>query len=250
VTNVTDRDIAVVTGAGRGIGRGIALRLAADGFAVAVADIIDDAEQVAKEITAAGGVARAFTIDITSDESVAAGRALIHDTLGVPSVLVNNAGWQEHHYFKDTDSAFWNKIVDINYVGTLRMSHAFLGDLAAAGNKGRIINISSDAGRVGSMRETPYAGAKGAIIAFTKSLARETARDLTTVNCVCPGPTDTPLLRLAPEASITALIRAVPFRRLAEPADIANAVAFFAAPAAHYVTGQVLSVSGGLTMAG
>jgi 2-hydroxycyclohexanecarboxyl-CoA dehydrogenase len=242
--------VAVVTGAARGIGEGIALRLAEDGWKVAVVDILDGAADVAAAITSSGGTAAAFKVDITQTESVVRGRQDIIDQLGQPSVLVNNAGWEEIRKFEEGDDEFWEKIVAINYLGTLRMCREFLEDLKAAGDRGRFINIASDAGRVGSTGEAPYSGAKGGIIAFTKTLAREVARYGPTANVVCPGPTETPLMKEQPEALMASLVRAVPFRRLAKPADIANAVSFFASARTNYVTGQTLSVSGGLTMAG
>jgi len=189
-------------------------------------------------------------VDVTDSESIAELRTDVHDTVGVPSVLVNCAGWDEFGMFAETDRAFWEKVVAINYLGVVGMCHAFLPDLSAAGSDARVVNIASDAGRGGSMGETVYAGAKGGVIAFTKSLARETARDGVTANVVCPGPTDTPLFGGFPEKIRTALVKAIPMRRLADPSDVAHAVAYFASPGAAYVTGQVLSVSGGLTMNG
>jgi 2-hydroxycyclohexanecarboxyl-CoA dehydrogenase len=242
-------DVAVVTGAARGIGRAIAERLAADGLHVAVADVATtEAEVVAASITAAGGRASAVEMDITDSHSVEAAREQVHAELGVPRVLVNNAGWNRLGFFSSTDAALWEEIVSINYLGTVRTCHTFLADISAAGADGRVINISSDSGRVGSMGEIVYSGAKGGIIAFSKGLAREVARTGATVNCVCPGPTDTPLLRAQEQKLVDDLIRAVPFRRLAQPSDIANAVSFFASQRSGYITGQTLSVSGGLTM--
>jgi 2-hydroxycyclohexanecarboxyl-CoA dehydrogenase len=165
-------------------------------------------------------------------------------------VIVNNAGWDEIRPFMDNDRDFIRKVVAINYLGPVTVTQAFLRGMIDAGAGGRVVSIASDAGRVGSTGETVYAGAKGGIIGFTKSLAREMARHQVTVNCVCPGPTDTPLFHQQPEKMREALIRAIPFRRLGQPADIAHAVRFFASDGASFITGQVLSVSGGLTMAG
>ena len=183
-------------------------------------------------------------------ESVAALREDVLASVGAPSVVVNCAGWDEFGMFAETDRAFWEKVVAINYLGVVAVCHAFLPELKAAGGDARVVNIASDAGRGGSMGETVYAGAKGGVIAFTKSLARELARDGVTANVVCPGPTDTPLFGGFPDKIRTALVKAIPLRRLADPSDIAHAVAYFASPGAAYVTGQVLSVSGGLTMNG
>ena len=167
-------------------------------------------------------------------------------------VAVNNAGWDELKPFLETDEAFWAKVLEINFTGGLRVTHAVLPGMVDRG-WGRIVNVASDAGRVGSSSEAVYSGAKGGLIAFTKTVARETARRGVTANAVCPGPTRTPLLEsMTAEGGgrlIDALTRAVPMRRLAEPADVAAAVAFFTSERAGFITGQTLSVSGGMTMA-
>lgn len=239
--------IAVVTGAASGIGRAIAVALARNGAAVVAADRdLSGAEQVA----AAHEAIMACYLDLTSAESIAAARDEVSARLGAASILVNAAGWDEPGPFLETGEEFWRQVVDINYLGHVRVCHAFLPPMIAAGGGGKIVNIASDSGRVGSSGETVYAGAKGGVIAFTKSLAREVARQQITVNCVCPGPTDTPLFRSLPENLQAALIRAIPFRRVGQPEEVADAVLFFASDMARYVTGQVLSVSGGLTMAG
>lgn len=240
--------IAVVTGSASGIGRAIATRLAADGFRLALLDINrEQLEAAAAEI--GGDRAAAFGADVTDQAGIAQARQQIHDRLGRPTVVVNCAGWSVLQPFVENDMAFWQKAIAINLMGAITVTRAFLDDLLEAG-VGRVVNIASDAGRVGSTGETVYAAAKGGVIAFSKSLAREMARKGITVNCVCPGPTATPMLMMQDQKRIEALIRAIPMRRLAEPADIAGAVAYFASPAAAYVTGQVLSVSGGLTMGG
>lgn len=248
---MTANTIAAVTGAGSGIGRGISLRLAEDGYAVAVLDLdADTAADTAATITAKGGRALALQLDVTDAAAVARAASAVASGLGSVHAVVNCAGWDEVHPFMDTGPEFWDRVVRINYLGVVAVSQAFARLMIERGEGGRIVNISSDAGRVGSSGETVYAGAKGAIIAFTKSLARELVRHRITVNCVCPGPANTPLLKRQPEKIQEALLRAIPFRRLAEPEDVAHAVSFFVSEGAGYITGQVLSVSGGLTMAG
>ncbi len=242
---------ALVTGAGSGIGRAIAQKLAECGAMTLVTDLRGEAAaEVADAITAKGLKAKSYAMDICDPAAIAAVKdSLAADGL-LPDVLVNNAGWDILQPFVQTTPDFWRKVVDINYMGPINVSHAFIGHMIETGNGGRIVNISSDAGRVGSSGETVYAGAKGAVIAFTKSLARELARYKINVNCICPGPTDTPLFHANPEKVNEALVKAIPFRRVAQPSEIAGPVAFFASPEASYVTGQVLSVSGGLTMVG
>jgi 2-hydroxycyclohexanecarboxyl-CoA dehydrogenase len=231
---------AVVTGAASGIGQAVALGLAGRGAAVIAADRdLDGAKRTASRSDAV----RAQFADVTDDASV---RTLCRESLsqlGHVDIVVNAAGWDRAAPFLDTDEAFWRDVVDINYLGQVRMAHAFLPPMIEAGG-GKVVNLSSDAGRVGSSGETVYAGAKGGVIAFTKSLAREMA------NCVCPGPTDTPLFAAQPERVRQALEHAIPFRRIATPEEVADAVLFFASDMARFITGQVLSVSGGLTMAG
>jgi 2-hydroxycyclohexanecarboxyl-CoA dehydrogenase len=240
--------IAVVTGSASGIGRASAERLAAEGFDLALLDI--DQEQVQATARAIGGVrAIACHVDITDHAALLSVRARILAELGSPAVVVNCAGWSVVQPFMANDAAFWRKAVEINLMGTIAVTRTFLDDLIADGS-GRVISIASDAGRVGSTGETVYAAAKGGVIAFSKSLAREMARHGVTANCVCPGPTATKMLLVQDPKRIEALTRAIPMRRLAQPEDIAGAVAYFASPSAAYVTGQVLSVSGGLTMAG
>ena len=247
---LTDR-VAVVTGAASGIGRGIAQRLARQGAQVAIADLdADGAAETVAQIEEAGGRAAAFETDITDMEALARLRDGVRSTFGTASILVNNAGWDRIMPFLETTPDFWRKVVDINYLGPVAVTHTFVNDMVAEEVEGSVVSIASDAGRVGSLGETVYAGAKGGIIAFTKSLAREVARNNVNVNCVAPGPTDTRLFYEQPEKVRNALIRAVPFRRLGQPDDVAAAVAFLASDEASYITGQVLSVSGGLTMSG
>src|SRR4051794_2171718 len=234
----------MVTGGARGIGRGIVLALAAAGRKVAVADLLEDeAEATARE---AGGIA--VRLDVTDPDSVTAAV----ERIGPVDILVNNAGWDEARPFLETDEDFWDRVIDINFKGGLRTTRAILPGMVERG-WGRVVNIGSDAGRVGSSMESVYSGAKGGVIAFTKTIAREVARSGVTANVVCPGPTETAFLdRIAGEGGdklVESLTRAVPMRRLGQPEDVAAAVAFLASEEAGYITGQTLSVSGGLTMA-
>lgn len=247
--------VALVTGGGRGIGRQICLALAGRGARVAVADVRGpEAAAVAAEVGELGVAGLGVTMDVTEASSVQAGIARSVAELGSVDVLVNCAGWDELKPFLDTDEAFWDRIVEINFKGTLRTTHACLPAMIESG-WGRIVNIGSDAGRVGSSLEAVYSGAKGAVIAFTKTIAREVARAGVTANAVCPGPTATPLLDEIVDASadgdrvINAMTRAVPMKRLGQPQEVAAAVCFLASEEAGFITGQTLSVSGGLTMA-
>jgi 2-hydroxycyclohexanecarboxyl-CoA dehydrogenase len=235
------RRLAVVTGAASGIGRASALELGRRGCVVVAADIEETGTQEA---------GHPFRVDVADPAAVSAFAHAVLSEFGAPEVVVNCAGWDETRAFVETDPAFWDRVVRINYLGVVAVTHAFLAPMIEARIPGRIVYVSSDAGRVGSSGETVYAGAKGGVIAFTKSVAREVARHGITANAVCPGPTDTPLFRAQPERLQEALVKAVPMRRLATPEDIARAIAFFADPESGYITGQVLSVSGGLTMAG
>ncbi len=244
-------DVAIITGAGSGIGRAIALRLASSGWHVVVADRDPNGGRETVRLVGQGGAnAVWFEVDVASTESVSAFRSWYLDRFEAPSVLVNCAGWDRTMPFLETTPEFWAQVVGINYLGTVAMCHAFLREMVDHRVRGHVVNIGSDAGRVGSSGETVYAGAKGAVISFTKSLAREMARHEINVNCVCPGPTDTPLFYEQPERIREALVRAVPLRRLGSPDDVAGAVSFLVSDQASYITGQVLSVSGGLTMAG
>jgi 2-hydroxycyclohexanecarboxyl-CoA dehydrogenase len=243
-----DDKIVIVTGAGQGIGRAIAEKLTAEGATVVVTDVN---ESTAKETAdALGGQAVGIHADVTSRESVDAMVQQVVDRFGRVDVLVNNAGWDKAGPFVDSDPADWDRVIQINLYGVLNTSKAVLPIMAEQGS-GTVVNLASDAGRVGSSGEAVYSAAKGGVIAFTKASAREMARHQVNVNCVCPGPTDTALFASMggdnPKLR-EALTRAIPFRRLAEPTDIANMVAFFASDEAAYITGQTVSVSGGLTM--
>lgn len=242
--------VAFVTGGGGGIGGAVCRALVADGCRVAVADLsVEHAQPVADEV---GGLAVA--LDVRDPASVDAAVSGAVDGLGPIDVLVNCAGWDELRPFLDTDEAFLQKVLDINLAGPIRVTRAVLGGMVER-RWGRVVSIASDAGRVGSSLESVYSGAKGGVIAFMKTVAREVARSGVTANSVCPGPTDTPLLAGIVDASsdgarvIEAMTKAVPMKRLGTPEDVAAAVAFLASDAAGYITGQTLSVSGGLTMA-
>ncbi|MGO1259579.1 MAG: SDR family NAD(P)-dependent oxidoreductase [Brachybacterium sp.] len=241
--------ICIVTGAASGIGKGIATRLTADGAIVVVADLDETAaRRVAAEL---GGDTLAVPVDISDRVSVDAMTTQVIERFGRIDVLVNNAGWDKVGPFLEQDPALWDRIIGINLYGTLHCCQSVVRVMTEQGH-GTVVNIASDAARVGSSGEAVYSACKGGIVAFTKTLARESARAGITANVVCPGPADTPLFASISEDSPTlraSLERAIPLRRLAQPEDLANAVAFLASPASGYITGQTLSVSGGLTMA-
>ena len=229
--------VAVVTGGASGIGRATVDLLLAAGSRVYIADL-NESE----------GPARFLRTDVTDDEAIARLTETVLAEAGAPDVLVNAAGWDEIRPFVESDIDFIEKILRINLLGCMKVTRSFLPAMIETG-RGRVINVASDAGRVGSSGESAYAGAKGGVIAFSKSVARETARAGLRVNCVCPGPTDTPLFATLPEKLRSALQRAIPIGRLARPEEVAQAIFFFASRRSAYVTGQTLSVSGGLTMA-
>ena len=245
---------ALVTGGGRGIGRAIALGLAEEGAQVAVLDILtDNAESVRREIETLGVKGLALAADLTRRAQVTLAVEEMLGQWGQIDILVNNAGWDKLEPFLESEEETWDRIIAINFKALLYVSKAVLPHMAGRGT-GKVISIASDAGRVGSMGEAVYAGTKGAIIAFSKTLAREMARHRITVNVVCPGLTETPLLQGIRQQSpkservIDAVTRAIPLGRVGQPEDVAGAVVYLASPAADYVTGQTLSVSGGLTM--
>jgi len=241
--------VAFITGAGRGMGRAISERLAAEGARVAVADI--DKDSAAAVASGLGGDAHAVHVDVTEAASIAAAVEQVTAALGGIEVLVNNAGWDRMAPFVETDETLWDRLIDINLKGVLHTCRIIVPGMTERGG-GRIVNVSSDAGRVGSTGEAVYSATKAGVIGFTKTLAREVARHGVTVNAVCPGPTATPLLEemigAGNERLIDSLQRAIPLGRLGRPEDVAAAVAFLASDDASFITGQTLSVSGGLTM--
>lgn len=246
-----DGKTAVVTGGASGIGRATAETLARAGAHVVIGDLDQDkGATVAAAIRDGGGRASYFLLDVTSLDSVGAFAKAVEDRGLEVDIVVNVAGWGKIQPFMENSPDFWRKVIDLNLFGPVAVTHAFLGGMIARGRGGKVITVASDAGRVGSGGETVYAGAKGGAIAFGKSLAREMARYKINVNSVCPGPTDTPLLAAVPEKHQEAFIKATPMRRLGKPAEIADAVLFFASSESDFITGQVLSVSGGMTMVG
>ena len=249
-----DRSV-IVTGGANGIGAAIARRLAQEGCAVGILDLDAAAgEKVAGEIKAGGGRASLHLVDITDYDAVLRAVESFEAAFGPVAFLVNNAGWDRAASFLDTTPDFWRKIVAINLFGPLNVNHIILRGMAARGF-GRVVNIASDAGRVGSSGEAVYSACKGGIIAFTKTLARELVGKGVILNTLCPGPTDTAILRSfleGPDGSRIAegLKRAIPMKRLGVPEDYPGLVAFFLSDDAAYITGQTISVSGGLTMHG
>jgi 2-hydroxycyclohexanecarboxyl-CoA dehydrogenase len=247
--------VAFVTGAGGGIGRAIAWHLAAREVAVGVTDLdAAAAAAVADAIRAQGGKAVAAEADVTRVDTLESARATVESELGPVDLLVNNAGWDRLEPFMENDPALWDRLIAINLKGPLWVTRVVLAGMLERG-AGRVVNVASDAGRVGSLGEVVYSACKAGVIGFTKALARETARRGITVNCVCPGPTETALLdevRATERGAkiMQAVGRSIPLGRFGTPEDVASAVAYFASDEAAYVTGQVLSVSGGLTMAG
>jgi 2-hydroxycyclohexanecarboxyl-CoA dehydrogenase len=251
----TDQTV-IVTGGGGGIGGATCRRFAAEGAKVAVFDLnLQAAQAVAEGILAQGGRAQAYACDIADRATVDAAVAATEADLGPVDVLVNNAGWDVFLPFTKTVPAQWDKLIAINRIGALHLHHAVLPGMVAR-RRGRIVNVSSDAARVGSSGEAVYAACKGGLVAFSKTLAREHARHGITVNVVCPGPTQTALFEDYktgagnPEKLVEAFTRSIPLGRIGRPDDLPGAILFFASDDAGYCTGQVLSVSGGLTMAG
>jgi 2-hydroxycyclohexanecarboxyl-CoA dehydrogenase len=250
-----DGKVAIVTGGAKGIGSAIAGRLVEEGAGVAIFDLDrENGEKRAAELTAMGRPSEFFGVDISDYDAVVAGVAQAEQALGPVGILINNAGWDRIEPFMQNAPDLWPKLIGINLMGPIHMTRAVLVGMVER-QSGKIVSISSDAGRVGSTGEAVYSAAKGGIISFTKTIAREMARYKINVNAVCPGPTQTALLAEITGGEqggkvIDAMVRGVPFRRLAQPADIAPAAVFFASSDADYITGQVISVSGGLTMSG
>ena len=245
---------ALISGGGGGIGRAVALALAQSGANVAVADIAkENAERVKDEAQKLGVTAMACPVDLTKKAEVDRMVEEICARFGRIDILVNCQGWDRLEPFVESNEETWEKLLAINFKSVLYTARAVLPKMIAQ-NFGKVVNISSDAGRVGSSWEAVYAGAKGAVIAFSKTIAREVARYKINVNVVCPGLTETPLLQAVRGQSeqtakiIDAVTKATPFRRPAQPEEIAEAVLFLTSPSATFITGQTLSVSGGLTM--
>jgi 2-hydroxycyclohexanecarboxyl-CoA dehydrogenase len=246
---------ALVAGGGGGIGRAVALALAGAGANAAVADIAkENAEKVSNEVRAFGVDGIACAVDLTRRTDVERAVGEVTSRFGRIDILVNCQGWDRLEPFIESSEETWEKLLAINFKSVLYTAKAVLPGMISQGSGGKLINIASDAGRVGSSWEAVYAGAKGAVIAFSKTIAREVARYKINVNVVCPGLTETPLLNAVRTQSeqtakiIDAVTKATPFRRAAQPEEIAAAVLFLASPAAQFITGQTLSVSGGLTM--
>jgi 2-hydroxycyclohexanecarboxyl-CoA dehydrogenase len=247
----SDKNI-VVTGGSSGIGRAIALLAARQGAHVFVGDVNEEGGRETQRLAREEGLTIDFLrLDLNDSGQIEVFAKQIHERVGgAVDALVNSAGWEVIQPFLQNPPDLWEKIIGINLLGAIRLTHAVVTEMSKA-NRGVVVNISSDAGRVGSTGEVVYSAAKGGLISFTKSLAREMARYQVRVNCVCPGPTDTPMFHAQETERIKeALIKAVPFRRLGQPGEIADAVIFFLSNRSRFVTGQVLSVSGGLTMVG
>lgn len=240
--------VILVTGGASGIGFATCKAFAEAGGHVIMTDVNAEAgTKAAAGITGVPGKVEFMQLDITNREAAEAAAAKIKAGTGRLDVLVNAAGWDIIQPFMDNTPEYWAKIVALNFMGPVQVSRAMLPLLMESGS-GRIVNVSSDAGRVGSFGETVYAGAKGGVIAFTKSLAREMTRHNVRVNCICPGPTDTPLFASQSDKMKDALTKAIPMKRVAKPSEIADGILFFASDRSSFCTGQVLSVSGGLTM--
>ena len=242
---------AVVTGGSRGIGRAISLELAASGARVVLTCQRDltRAEATAEEIRRAGGQATALVMDVLKPDDVKAMAERVGAEFGGADILVNTAGVIKDALFPFMKEEDWDYVLDVDLKGAFRVTKALIRGMLHK-SSGRIVNVVSVSGISGHAGQANYSAAKGGLIAFTKALARETARYAVNVNCVCPGPTETPLLAAVPDKVQDALKKAIPMRRFGQPSEVADAVLFFASDRARYVTGQVLSVSGGLTMAG
>lgn len=246
--------VAVVTGGGQGIGRAIALRLAQEGYDLAIFDLKPEAAaETVKDCEATGVRVKCYGLDVADQAAVDAAVAATEDELGPIWVLVNNAGWDKPAMFLQTDADLWDRIIAINLRGPLNTHKAVCSRMAAR-KGGRVINIASDAARVGTSTEAVYSACKGGVIAFTKSMARELARSNVLLNAVCPGPTNTPMMASVlgtGEDAVKwkdAMVRGIPLKRMGEPEDYAGIVAFLASEDANFITGQTISVSGGMNM--
>jgi 2-hydroxycyclohexanecarboxyl-CoA dehydrogenase len=238
--------VVFVTGAGSGIGRATSIRLSEEGCRVVCADI--DEESAAK--TAAEVHGHAVGLDVSNYSVVCAAVERAQGLAGALDMLVNCAGWDKVEPFVESRPETWERVVAVNLIGTINCVHALLPGMIQR-TQGAIVGVSSDAGRVGSSGEVVYSGAKAGVIGFLKGVARESARYNIRANVVCPGPTNTPMMDATREADpriAESLVKAIPFRRLAEPEEIASVIAFLLSLEASYVTGQTLSVNGGLSM--
>jgi len=245
-----DDKVAVVTGAASGIGLATANTLAEAGAHVALADIAEEnGKKAAEDIQKKGHSARFFKVDVTDAAAVEGFKNEVLAWQSHVDIIANVAGWGKIEPFVENTPEFWKKVVDLNLMAPIMITRAFLDNMIEH-KSGKVIMVASDAGRVGSLGETVYSGAKGGVIAFAKSLAREVARFNINVNSICPGPTDTPLLAAVPEKHREAFIRVTPLRRLGKPEEVADAILFFASNRSDFITGQVLSVSGGLVIPG
>jgi 2-hydroxycyclohexanecarboxyl-CoA dehydrogenase len=245
-----ENEVALVTGGASGIGMATVQSFAELGADVLLADInVARGEEVAQAIRAKGGKAQFVRLDVTDVATIKACRDMVLATRGRLDILANVAGWGHIQPFVENDDAFIDKVMSLNLRGPIELVRAFFPSMIEK-KSGRIVNVASDAGRVGSLGESVYSAAKGGVIAFSKSLAREGARHNVLVNCICPGPTDTPLLKSEPEKFLEAFVKAIPLRRFGKPSEVADAIVFMASSRANYITGQVLSVNGGITMVG
>ena len=240
----------IVTGGGSGIGARASRLFATQGATVYIADLDGNAAQgVADAVIAEGGAAEPLQLDVTDFDACTRACDVVAGAHGRIDVLVTSAGWAETHPFIEESPDYWRRVVDVNFFGTVHACHAALGHMVRAGY-GRIVTVGSDAGRVGSIGQAVYAGTKGAIVSFVKSIAREAGRSGVVANCVSPGIIDTPLVRLQDEAIIQKMVRQATLKRLGSVEEVGSAILYLASEEAAFVTGQVLSVSGGLTMAG
>ncbi len=245
--------VAIVTGGGQGIGRALTLRLAAEGCKVAIFDLKAEAGEETAAIAGGDAVIKTYALDVSDQDAVNAAVEAVETDLGPVWALVNNAGWDKPAPFLATDKALWDKIIAINLYGPLFTHHAVAPRMVARGG-GRIINIASDAARVGTSNEAVYSACKGGLISFTKSVARELASKGVLLNVVCPGPTNTPMMASVlgeGEQAVKwkdAMVRGIPLKRMGEPEDYAGIVAFLASDDAGFITGQTFSVAGGMNM--